>query len=164
MKKKLLILNLCLIILCGYITSCLNSMDDLTGSYNKNFTVTAIEGEDVLKPGDEGFDENTMLYDEYFVYNDGTLNLAAPKDCYNYTWILRDPEYDYSVVQIAKFWEGSGTNTREFIIYIPESGLEAKTYQLSLTLYDKEGNAYTDVCGLIVYNHYEYISETIDSG
>ena len=97
-----------------------------------------------------------MLFDEYFVYNDGTLNLAAPPRCYNYKWVLRDPEKGYEEVKILKYWEGSGPDQRLFVIYVPETGLESKTYQLTLTVYNKEEKPFSDVCGIIIYDHYEY--------
>ncbi|MBQ1949528.1 MAG: hypothetical protein II367_05170 [Treponema sp.] len=114
--------------------------------------------ESVLTPNDEGFDEEDLLYEEYFVYDDGTLNLAAPYDCYDYKWIVRDPSDGYSEVKILKFWDKCGYDTREFIIYLPTSGLVGgKTYQLTLSLRNRDGKVFSDSCGLVVYDHYNYV-------
>ena len=174
MKKKLRIYFLCLILLLSGFSSCVNSLDDLCDQYNENYKKNTIleyrsqmqseqaehEDETQKKPGDIDFNQDEMLFEEYFVYDDGTLNLAAPPDCYAYSWTVRDPSKGYAVVTIAKYWDGttnaSEYNEREFVIYIPDSGLEPKTYQLTLTLRDREGNKYEDVCGLIVYEHYNY--------
>lgn len=175
MKKNLLYPILCLIIFSGLFSSCLNSIDDLYDQYNENFTKNMLleqylsqkqteeeEIEDkILTPNDEGFDESDMLFEEYYVYDDGTLNLAAPPDCYNYQWTVQDPVNGYKNVTIYKFWDGTMNvdvyTKREFIIYVPDSGLESgKTYQLTLTVEDKAGNKYSDVCGIIVYNHVIY--------
>jgi len=172
MKKNLLYPILCLIIFSGLFSSCLNSIDDLYDQYNENFTKNMLleqylsqkqteeeEIEDkILTPNDEGFDERDLLYEEYFVYDDGTLNLAAPYDCYEYKWIVRDPASDYQEVPIVKFWENCSYTTREFVIYLPTSGLKAgKTYQLTLSLKNKAGKVFSDSCGLIVYSHYNYV-------
>lgn len=172
MKKNLLYLFLCLIILNGLFSSCINSIDDLYDQYNENFAQNTLleqylsqqkteEGEenDQKTPYDPDFKQEDMLFDEYFVYNDGTLNLAAPPKCYNYKWILRDPAAGYKEVEILKYWEGSGPDQRSFVIYIPDTGLESRTYQLSLIVYDFDGNRYHDECGIIIYDHYNYVSE-----
>lgn len=172
MKKNLLINIFCLIILSSLFSSCINSIDDLYDQYNENFAQNTIleqlmsqqqaveaDENEQKTPEDPDFDETEMLFDEYFVYNDGTLNLAAPPNCYNYKWTLRDPSAGYKEVEILKYWEGSGPDQRGFVIYIPDTGLESRTYQLSLTVYDKEGNRYDDVCGIIIYDHYNYVSE-----
>lgn len=176
MKKNLLYPILCLIIFSGLFSSCLNSIDDLYDQYNENFAKSTMleellkqqqqeqekeEEETQKKPGDIDFDESDMLFEEYYVYDDGTLNLAAPPDCYNYQWTVQDPVNGYKNVTIYKFWDGTMNvdvyTKREFIIYVPDSGLESgKTYQLTLTVEDKAGNKYSDVCGIIVYNHVIY--------
>ena len=175
MKKSLRIWMFCLMILVGAFSSCVYSLDTLSDQYNENFKKNTMlellaqqmeqkQKEDVYpspKPGDPDFDEDDMLFDEYFVYDDGTLNLSAPPSSYNYKWVVRDPELGYREVEILKFWEGSGKNQREFVIYIPDSGLETKTYQLSLTVYDVQGKEYSDVCGLIVYDHLNYKKESV---
>lgn len=171
MKKNLLYLFLCLIILNGLFSSCINSIDDLYDQYNENFAQNTLleqylsqqkteeeEEEKVLTPNDPDFDEDDLLYEEYFVYDDGTLNLAAPYDCYEYKWIVRDPSAEYSEVPIVKFWENCSYTTREFVIYLPTSGLKAgKTYQLTLSLKNRAGEVFSDSCGLIVYSHYNYV-------
>lgn len=173
MKKKLRYSILCLIILCGLFSSCVNSIDDLYDQYNENFaqkslleqylsqqqTETVEEEDEHKTPDDPDFDENDMLFDEYFVYEDGTLNLAAPHNCYNYSWTLRDPGLGYREVPILAYWEGSGPDQREFVIYIPDTGLEAKTYQLNLVVYDRNGKRYEDVCGIVIYPRYDYKRE-----
>lgn len=173
MKKSLRIWILCLIILIGAFSSCVNSLDTLYDQYNENFKKNTmlellaqqmqqqaeeIKKEKVLTPNDEGFNELDLLYEEYFVYDDGTLNLAAPYDCYDYQWVLRDPANGYKEVKVQKFWEGSGYDKREFIIYLPESGLQAeKTYQLTLSLRNKALKPFADSCQLHVYNHYNNV-------
>lgn len=169
MKKNLLYPILCLIIFSGLFSSCLNSIDDLYDQYNENFARNTLleqllsqQSEEVeddnehKTPDDPDFNQNDMLFDEYFVCNDGTLNLAAPPNCYNYSWTLQDPSANWKEVSILKYWEGSGPDQREFVIYIPDTGLENKTYQLTLEVYDRKGNVYRDVCGIIIYDHYNY--------
>ena len=99
MKKKLRIYFLCLILLLSGFSSCVNSLDDLCDQYNENYKKNTIleylsqmqseqakhEDETQKKPGDIDFNQDEMLFEEYFVYDDGTLNLAAPPDCYEPT-------------------------------------------------------------------------------
>lgn len=135
--------------------SCGNSVQDMVDQYNEGFTtayttVSKEETEEILEPGDEGFSQRTLLFDSYTVYDVGTLNLFAPKSCRSFSWILTDPSIKNgdNVVKV-KFFDGaiqSERKTSEYVVYIPESGLEiGHTYFLTLTVIGKDGRTYSDV-------------------
>lgn len=141
-------LCLMLLLLVPLLAGCSNSVQTMLDDYNSRFT--AEEKEKILSPGDEGFDEKDMLFLEYYVSYDDTLNLFGPYRCNSYTWTVVDPEIGEEV-DIVMF-SGHTKYQREYVTYIPESGLEAgRTYKLTLRVTDKEGNVYTDVCALVIY-------------
>ncbi len=135
-----------------------SDMEDMIEDYNSDFSssgatvVTDLEGP---QPDDPDFNKDDMLYSEYFVYDDGTLTLAAPSRCLTYEWVLTDPVTE-EVIDVTTL---DGTLLeRYFRIYVPNSGLESdKTYKLTLTVMGYKGGVYTDSCGLIIYKHYDHI-------
>ena len=150
-----------------FTASCGNSVEDMVGEYNGAFEYGYVtiseetkEEEVVYSPGEEGFREDLMLRDEYFVFPESTLILAGPpQNVVSYTWAMYDPANDYSEVAV-KTISGSNFN-REYSIYISESGLEAgKTYKLVLTIKSTGGVWYTDSCSVVVYKHYDYDNST----
>ncbi len=149
MKKLCLILLLLVPLLAG----CTNSIQTMLDDYNSRFTAT--QPEESLSPGDEGFDEKDMLFLEYYVASDDTLNLFGPFNCSSYEWKLEDPE-TREEIDVVMFTNHTKYQ-REYVTYIPDSGLETgKTYKLTLTVTDKEGNVYTDICALVIYQHYDF--------
>ncbi|WP_407427068.1 hypothetical protein [Treponema sp.] len=147
-----------------FVLSCNNSVEDMLDDYNKQFTWTyvtvsetkEVNEEEMLSPGDEGFDPDDMLREVYPVQYDSTLNLAGPpKNIYSYTWTVYDPKNDYKEVAVNTI---NGTlNDCKFIIYIPDSLLEADhTYQLTLRIVTQGGVFYKDSASLVIYPHYTY--------
>ena len=139
------------------ITACKQSVSSLIDDYNSNFS----EYEEVLEapcPGDDDFKPGDMLDDEYFVWEDSTLNLCAPNKCTKYSWIITDPEDD-SVIPIHHYMYASNNYTDEwtlqdFYISIPDSGLKTdKVYKLTLTVLSEEGDSYTDTAAIVIYQH-----------
>lgn len=122
--------------------------------YNESYTIVESEKDKAPTPGDEDFDQTTMLNDVYCVSSDETVNLAAPLKCNSYKWIVTDPENNNAEVTVLYFDGLTECNSRLFVAYIPESGLqEGKTYVLTLTVTDKGGTTYTDKCELVIYKH-----------
>lgn len=135
-------------------------MEDMVEQYNGAYTGVSLtisddaETTEILSPGEPGFDENDMLRDEYFVWEDATLILAAPpKNVVRYSWTMYDPDDGYSEVAVVT---ANGKNTgREFVVYIPHSGLEVNhVYKLVLQIRDTGGADYKDSCSVVVYKHY----------
>lgn len=153
MKKSLLNFILCLIIFNGLFIGCLNSSDDLYDSYNSTYTQTVQEK--VVTPDDDEFDETQMLRDEYFVYDNATLNISAPYNCASYSWSVIDLStgFDFEVNLLPNYT----VSGREFVAYIPDSDWKTdRTYKLTLKVTNKEGVEFKDSCGIIVYQHYNY--------
>lgn len=144
------------------LSSCGNSLEDMLKEYNEGFSeanATLTEWDtatETLSPGDAGFNEKEMLRDEYFLYEDSTLILAAPpNNVVSYVWIVYDPEDNDKEISVETV--NGKTDTKDFVIYVPYSGLEVgHTYKLTLKIKDGGGVDYTDTCGLVVYKHYIY--------
>ena len=105
--------------------------------------------------------------DEYFVYDDSILILAAPKEASSIKWVFTDPDNKYEIVpvriragtdsngNIIKY-EDTEFNVQRLELYVPESNLEApKTYRLTLTVTDNQGGTYQDDCGIVIYKRYD---------
>lgn len=126
-------------------------LDDYNSGFTPNYEFSS------PCPGDEDFDEKKMLMGEYYVGSDDTLNLFGPYNADSYEWVLTDPEDEEQQEVNVKLFGSYTKYQREYVIYIPTSGLKiGKTYKLTLTVSDKEGVKYTDSCGLIIYQHYEF--------
>lgn len=148
MKKLCLFLFTCLLLLAG----CTNNIQTMLDDYNENFAV--IRPSPLPIPGDDDFDEREMLMAAYYVSSNDTFNVCAPYDCSSYTWIVSDPENDDEEIDITMFI-GYSRFQREFVTYIPDSGLEeGKTYKLTLIVTDREGNEYFDISSLVIYHYY----------
>ncbi len=141
--------------------TCSNSIDSIISDYNSAFEseVSVKKSTSSLSPGDDGFEQENMLKETYFVSNNATLNLYGPKNCASYKWKLLQIEQvtevnlTYSVERAVSYSlsNGSSETSRAFILYIPTSSLENGTYKLTLTVTDKEGNEYSDNCRIVVY-------------
>lgn len=131
-------------------------MDDYNGNFGKP-ALTAVEIAQ-LGPDDPGFDERMMLFDDYFVSHDDTLTLAAPYNCSSYLWVITDPEAEDADAPVPVQTYGNFTDyQREYVLYIPESGLETgKTYKLTLTVKNKGGKIFHDDCCLVIYREYYF--------
>lgn len=152
-------------------SSCNNSVSDMLDDYNGGFTwgyttVDTEEGDDgiVLQPGDQGFDERTMLRDEYFLGYDSTLNLYAPITSESVQWFICDPDdADETKIEFnpcSEPYDGTQAvtvvDTQIFSLYAEDSGLDnGTTYKLTLNVW-KGGKKYSDWCSLVVYQHYEW--------
>ncbi|MBQ9281448.1 MAG: hypothetical protein IJ207_04525, partial [Treponema sp.] len=152
-------------------SACNTSVDDMLDDYNDGFNLgyttvsdTKEEEEVILQPGEEGFDPASMLRDEYFLGWDATLNLYAPETADRFQWFLTDPDDieenliefcpcnspyngDYVVTEVT---------SRMLSIYAEDSRLDnGTTYKLTLNVW-KGGKKYTDICSLVVYQHYYF--------
>lgn len=127
-------------------------LDDYNGGFNKGYVTLSNKNEEdtVLEPGDQGFDQKKLLFPEYTVFDIATLNLNAPESCKTYSWILTDPTAKDSTAPVSvRFYDGTVTSerkTRDYVIYMPKSGLEiGHTYYLTLTVTGKDGRVYSDL-------------------
>lgn len=161
-KLRFVAITLFLLLVIG----CSNSIQTMLDDYNSNFSVTHAQEEDrPPSPGEADFVAANMLYAEYYIASDDTLNLSAPIKCNSYTWVVTNPEEIVPEGGTAtpipvEMFAGTNQNSREFITYIPDSGLEVgKTYRLTLTVVGSDGKTYTDSAGLVIYKHYEFSSD-----
>ena len=127
-------------------------LGDYNGGFNTGYlTVSNSDlSEERLEPGDEGFSQSDLLFNQYTVYDIGTLNLSAPASCKSFSWILTDPTAEDDIAPIeVKFYDGvktSNRRTQDYVVYLPEAGLEiGHTYYLTLTVVGKDGRTYTDL-------------------
>ena len=173
MKKAFGAFVVSLMLLAISVLGCNHSVDSMVESYNGQFSTGYASISDsyspttVLKPDDEGWDESMLLYDEYFMYDDGMLILAAPDNCPSATWRFFDPDDEYSLVTVTlrtgtdsngniTYFKGTIYAGDTLTMYVPESGLTGpKTYQLQLSVISEGGNTYTDNCGIVVYQRYD---------
>jgi len=153
MKKVLLLLITSIFLF----SSCNNSINTLLEDYNNNLNQNKDNNLNNFVPeiGDPDFEEKNMLDHEYFVYNDSTLDLTAPGNGINYEWKFFDSKNDGIPIEVTPY-KGSSLTSQKLVLYIPTSQLEEKTYKVTLTVKDKEGNYYTDSCGLVIYNNFTY--------
>ncbi|MBQ9280894.1 MAG: hypothetical protein IJ207_01670, partial [Treponema sp.] len=146
-------------------SACNTSVDDMLDDYNDGFNLgyTTVSDKDEsdydLEPDDSGYDQTRLLFDEYYVYDIGTLELFGPKSCRNFKWTLTDPAGEDTLEPITvTYYDGSTSDikrTRDYMVYMPESGLETgHTYKLTLTVTGKKGGIYTDSCLIYVVKFY----------
>ncbi|MBQ8012814.1 MAG: hypothetical protein IJ257_00240 [Treponema sp.] len=146
-------------------SACSNSVDDMLEGYNGGFNTGYVtvsdkdESEYELEPDDSGYDQTRLLFDEYYVYDIGTLNLFGPSSCRNFNWTLTDPAAEDTLAPITvTYYDGSTSEykrTRAYMVYMPDSGLESEhTYKLTLTVTGKNGGVYTDSCLIYVVKFY----------
>ena len=137
-------------------------LDGYNGGFKKGYTVvqTTPENEEpIFSPGDEGFHQEDMLRDEYFLGWDATLNLYVPQNSQDPQWWITDPTGDDPEKKITflAFGNLNGDSVWKksyFCIYAPDSLLESgHTYTLTLSVKDKEGYTYIDKASLVVYLH-----------
>lgn len=153
-------------------SGCNQSVDDMLDGYNGGFNTAPVYiGEKkttkTYKPDEVGWESSMLLYDEYFLYDDAMLILAAPDDCQYIGWHFYDPDDGYKPVVVLirsgtdsngniTYHKGAVYNGEVLTLYVPESGLTGpKTYQLQLTVISKGGNTYTDNCGIVIYQRYD---------
>lgn len=147
-----------------FIPACSNGMGSLIEDYNSNFTP---EDFNWPAPGDDYFVSAEMLYDEYFLYDDSMLILAAPPGSKEAYWTFTDPDNGYEEVSVTVragqdpwgrtvYFTGTTYEGKSLILYVPESNLEGpKTYKLTLLVTDEGGGTYTDSCGIVIYKRYD---------
>lgn len=144
------------LLVCVLVSACNNDVDDMLDDYNGGFDAGYLTlsnddlTETVLEPGDEGFSQNDLLFQQYTVYDIATLNLAAPESCKSFEWVLTDPKGENPNAPVTvRFEDGTKTTkrrTQTYIVYMPKSGLEiGHTYYLTLTVVGKDGRTYTDL-------------------
>lgn len=110
--------------------------------YNSNFT--PYEEENLL-PGQEGFEEDSMLSFIYHVPSSATLCLIAPEvSDAKYEWKITTKN-DEEIITII----GS-----RLILYIPNYEIKPGTYWLTLTVKIGQGGEeqiFTDSCELVIF-------------
>ena len=169
--KRLVVLFDILCFLALALTACNNSVNDMLENYNggvkKGYTTIShgqAEDEEILQPGDQGFDEKSMLRDEYFLGYDSTLNLYAPVTSERFEWYISDPDDEYETkIEFCPCNDPynsqyivTAVDTQIFSLYAEDSRLDnGTTYKLTLNVW-KGGKKYSDECSLVVYQHYEW--------
>lgn len=129
------------------ITSCNNSMQTMLDDYNKHFLPAETDIDPIL-PGEEGFIESNMLFSQYTVCEDGSVNLSAPESS-SYKWVITNKNKE-PITNIS-FYNKSGYRNKDFRFYLPKNNIKVGSYTISLTVTDSEKNEYSDSCLLIVY-------------
>ena len=135
---------------------------------NQHFEAQEVQYDYSLKPGDEGFEETSMLFSHYYVGTRMSISLFAPEAKY-YWWSLYSLEKTETATWVGvdevvrtEFTLPPGVIQYEqgFSMYIPEvPGLSPGTYELELQVRDQNEKIYRDVAQLIIYD--EYYLETI---
>ena len=161
-------------------SSCKDNVNTMLDDYNGHYE-PATNMELIKNPGDKGFKEEDMLEPTYFASNEGSINVAAPYKCKSYSWnfykIVYSKKGSESVITSTlvditaglNFYEESGTNKREFRVYVPlsrisdEEKLLPGTYILHLTVIGDDGKEYKDWCSIViyeqVYGHTDFFKE-----
>ena len=136
-------------------------LDGYNGGFNVGYVTVSNSdnSEYTLEPDDSGYDQTRLLYDDYTVFDIGTLNLVAPPSCKSYAWTLTDPDADDKTEAVTlTFYDGekaSVRRTKDYVVYIPESGLKNEhTYKLTLAVTGKAGGVYTDSCLIYIVKFY----------
>ena len=136
-------------------------LGDYNGGFNTGYVTISDkdESEYELEPDDSGYDSTRLLFDEYYVYDIGTLNLFGPSSCRNFLWTLTDPDAeDPSSPVSVTYYDGSTSEykrTKEYTVYMPTSGIESEhTYKLTLMVTGKNGGVYSDSCLIYVVRFY----------
>lgn len=162
MKKRLMQLALTTVLIM-FLTYCKVNIGTMIDDYNTNFIEDTTERDKITtfpSPGDDDFSEDKMLDDEYFVWSDATINLCAPDNCAEYSWIFTDPD-DKEETPIPVHYFGTNEfdcldswTYRNLTINIQDSGLTSnKVYILTLQVVSKEGSSYKDKAAIVVYQH-----------
>ena len=141
--------TLFMLTLSSLLCACSNTIDSMIEDYNGHFVVQ-VDLTDGSYPGDEDFDETLMLDEIYYAYTDGSFILAAPMGCNGYQWTIYNA-LDKDRTELAvKASIGSSLTSRVLNVYVPDSGLEAGTYKVCLTI-DVGGVKYRDNCALVIH-------------
>lgn len=162
--------SLVLLLLLGFFPSCKNDVNTMLNDYNGHYE-PATNMELIKNPGDAGFRQEDMLEPTYYASDEGSINVAAPYKCTSYTWnfykVIEQKRGSESVIKSTleditanlDFYEESGTNKREFRVYVPlsrssdEEKLIPGTYILHLTVIGNDGKEYKDWCAVVIYKH-----------
>ena len=166
MKKAFGAFVVSLMLLAISVLGCNHSVDSMLTDYNTSFNTGYVtvgnndSSESTLEPDDSGYDQRTLLFDYYTVFDIGTLNLAAPASCKAFNWVVTDPSADDDTAPVTiTYYDGSRSSYRasqDFVVYIPTSGLEVgHTYKITLVVTGKEDGVYTDAAQLFIVD-YEY--------
>ncbi len=163
-----------------FCTACKDNVNTMLDDYNAHYE-PATNLELIKNPGDAGFREEDMLEPTYFASNEGSINVAAPYKCKSYSWnfykIVYQKRGSESVIKSTleditaglNFYEDSGTNMREFRVYVPLSHISADeklvpgTYILHLSVIGNNDIEYKDWCSIViyeqVYGHTDFFKE-----
>jgi len=145
------------------LSSCKNNMMEMLSQTNSNFTAKEEPYDQSLNPGDEGFKEEYMLQNDYYVGNRMSLCVTAPL-AESYYWSMHRLEKEESAswvgadsVKTAEFEFPSGVDqySRSFTFYVPElPDLKLGTYLLVLKIRGKDGNEYQDTAEVVIYDQF----------
>lgn len=149
---KLKICPLILLVVLILAGGCKNSVNSMIDDYNSKYTINYLDP-DGPQPGEGRFYEQDMLLDRYFICENETLNLCAPKQCNSYQWELTDPNRRTEDKNFAHLTKNSSYTSQRFVLYVPDSGISTGYYNLRLYVTDKEGHRFTDSCILVIYKN-----------
>lgn len=150
------------------LSSCQNNVRGMLENTNQHFKTEEEQYDYSLIPGDEGFEETSMLNPEYYVGTRMSIVLTAPQAAY-YNWTLYSLEKIENAVWVGAdevlrtefaFPPGVDQYRQTFTMFIPEiPGLKPGTYELVLQVWDAQENYYSDKAQLVIYD--QYYLETI---
>ena len=125
-----------------FICSCSGGMQEMLDDYNSNFT--PYEEENLL-PGQDGFEEESMLALIYHVPSSATLCLIAPE--------LPDAKYEWKITTKDNEEIITIIGSR-LVLYIPNYEIKPGTYWLTLTVKIGQGGEeqiFTDSSELVIF-------------
>ncbi len=163
MKSRSIKVLTSLLLLLIFLISCSTDVNTMINDYNTHYTEDTSKADEVQKapqPGDPDFTEDQLLDNEYFVWEDATLNLAAPESSAEVYWQIYDPDDTTETPLFFHLFGQAAGNTQDvwkgktLTIKILDSELEIdKVYKLTLQIVSKEGKRYSDSAALVIYRH-----------
>lgn len=120
------------------VSGCSESYDSMMDDYNKKFIPMSSIPEKIL-PGDENFDEATMLDSEYVVNEWETLNISGPEGCVSYTWYIKNKKDEIKYESDKKdfsffFYENPVFKPGKWMLYLRVECADNRVYEDSANL------------------------------
>lgn len=151
------------------LSSCKNNIATMLEKTNEHFKAEELQYDYNLKPGDEGFEETSMLLSNYYVGTRMSLVLFAP-EAVAYYWTLYSLEKTETAIWVGvdeviktevKLPPSVPLYDQTFSFYVPEVPvLKPGTYELLLQVVGPDKKVYADRAQIIVYE--QYYLETIE--
>lgn len=130
-----------IVIFSSLAAGCSNSLQSMITDYNTNFTSVAKVTESPA-PGESGFDASGMLAGMYEVSCKSVLSIPGPAGAAGYAWKAYQKQDGSDAAQLG--------TARQLNVYLPDSGIGAGVFNISLTVTDGAGKEYTDTALLWV--------------